>query len=95
MNQLVTLELARLHKGLAALGADVHPRAVRVQVLPHGTVVTKHLRAASVRTGDGSIVVVAAGATTGGGDQRVLKGGCRRRRLLQRSRVTGWNKTNG
>ena len=44
------LELRTLYEGFSALGADVDPRAVRVQVLPHGRVVPEHFRAALVRT---------------------------------------------
>ena len=44
--QLVPLQLRALHERLAALGAHVHARAVRVQVLPHGRVVAEHLGAA-------------------------------------------------
>lgn len=36
VNELVTFEFGALHKRLAALGADVHARAVGVEVLPHG-----------------------------------------------------------
>ena len=36
--ELVALELGALDEGLPALGANVHPGAVRVQVLPHRAV---------------------------------------------------------
>ena len=35
VDELVALELGALDEGLPALGANVHPGAVRVQVLPH------------------------------------------------------------
>ena len=35
VDELVALELGALDEGLPALGAHVHPRAVRVKVLPH------------------------------------------------------------
>ena len=35
VDELVALELGALDKGLAALGAHVHPGPVRVEVLPH------------------------------------------------------------
>ena len=37
VDELVALELGALDEGLPALGAHVHPRAVRVKVLPHRT----------------------------------------------------------
>lgn len=50
MHKLVPLELARLYKRLAALRADMHTRAVRVQVLAHCRVVPEHLVTSFVRT---------------------------------------------
>lgn len=50
MHQLVPLELARLHKRLAALSTDMHARTVRMQVLAHRRVVPEHLIASLVRT---------------------------------------------
>lgn len=46
MHQLVPLEFGALYKGLATLGADMHARAVDVQVLAQGRIVPKHLVAA-------------------------------------------------
>ncbi len=44
----MSLQFARLHKGLSALPADVYPRAVRVEVLPHRRGVTEGLSAAQL-----------------------------------------------
>ena len=52
MDQLVSLEFAGLYKCLAALRTHVDAGPVSVQVLPHRRVVTEHLGAALVRTGD-------------------------------------------
>lgn len=46
VNQLVTFEFGALDERLAALGADVHARAVGVEMLPHGGVIPEHLCAA-------------------------------------------------
>ena len=48
VDELVTLELGRLHKGLATFVAHVDAWAVRVQVFAHGGVVSEELVAADV-----------------------------------------------
>ena len=59
VHQLVALQLGALDEGLAALGAHVDARAVRVQVFAHGAVVAEHLGAALVRARDRPRNVVA------------------------------------
>lgn len=46
VDKLVPLEFGTLHESLATLGADVHARAVGVEMLPHGRVIPEHLCAA-------------------------------------------------
>lgn len=51
VHQLMPLQFGTLHEGFATLGAHVHARPVRVQVLPHRGVVPEHLGTSFVRTG--------------------------------------------
>lgn len=51
VHQLVALQFRALDERLAALGAHVHARPVRVQVLAHCAVVAEHLVAFAVRAG--------------------------------------------
>lgn len=46
VDELVPFEFGAFHEGLAALGADVDPRPVSVEVLPHRRIVPEHLCAA-------------------------------------------------
>lgn len=58
MHKLVSLQFAGLNERLAALGAHVHSRSVRMQVLSHGAIISKHFGAILVRTGDRSRLVL-------------------------------------
>ena len=58
VHQLVSLQFAGLNERFATLGADVHPWTVRMQVLSHGAIVSKHFGAILVRTGDRSRFVL-------------------------------------
>lgn len=58
MHELMSLQFAGFNERLATLGADVHSRAMRVQVLSHGAVISKHFRAVLVRAGDRSRLVL-------------------------------------
>ena len=62
VHQLVALQLRGLDEGLAALGAHVDARAVRVEVLAHRGVVSEHLGAALVRARDRAGDLVAGAA---------------------------------
>lgn len=43
VHQLMSLEFGALHKSLAALCTDMHPRTVSVQMFAHGSIVPEHL----------------------------------------------------